>query len=143
MKAYNFGCQCGLQTDMIIRENSDVVRCPKSGCSAIMSKISGPIGGSNILPLSVMEQDRFIPFNSKTLGRKISTNVEMAAAYEELYGIKVADSRLIIPSTSPVVSDLPVIDEDDEDEDVVDDEDDDLEEVPVTRKRGRPAKSAA
>lgn len=84
MKAYNCECLgCGFKADRIVKGN-EVIKCK---CDQVMSKVGGPIGGSNILPLSIGQPDRFIAFESSTLGRKINTEIELKAAYDEMYAV--------------------------------------------------------
>lgn len=91
MRAFNFVCaSCGEEGDRIVKGN-EIVKCSK--CESIMEKVGGPIGGSDILPVSIGEANKFVSFESVTLGRDIKTESEMQKAYEEMYGIKSVVSK--------------------------------------------------
>lgn len=86
MKAYNVECLgCGFRGDRI-KKGNEVLKC--SNCNQPLTTIGGPIGGEGILPLALGQPDRFIAYESQTLGRKINTAIEMQQAFEDMYGIK-------------------------------------------------------
>ena len=133
MRAFNCECQCGEKGDRIFKGN-DVVHCHK--CGQVMRKLLGPIGGSDILPLSPGQPDRFIPFMSETLKRMVTTPEEMTAAYNEMYGVKfVGGAAPVKPQPKPIVDEV--------DDDEKEDEDEDKEEVGNGEEEKLPEEAAA
>jgi len=94
VKAYNYECSCGEICDRIVLKNGESIFCPE--CKKPMIKVGGPIGGINILPLGIFDEDKFVKFTlgakmvdgKKVGGKKIETIKEMKAAYNEQMGVK-------------------------------------------------------
>lgn len=162
MKAYNCICRkCGEKEDHIFKSN-EIISCSSEDCNGEMTKIAGPIGGTNILPLKLGEADRFVPFFLSSTKKKINTQLEMIAAYKDLYSmnkkVKFKSEEEPLLNSHAVTEDDLDDDDDDDDEDLqhsssnVDAEDDvdDADEEPIVAapvakakaKRGRPVRRA-
>lgn len=98
MKAYNYRCICGLEGDRIVEKN-EVVKC---SCQEVMERVGGPIGGEDILPEPPDPSIKvgFVKFHSKTLNREIKNKVEMKAAFEEMYSVKIPEPVEVKPLMS-------------------------------------------
>ncbi len=91
MKAYNMKKK-GNEDQVFVRifKGTEIARDENDN---VMEKVGGPIGGLNILPLNIGEEDRFVSFKLDD-GTLIKNQKEFNKAYDEMYGIKaVVDAK--------------------------------------------------
>lgn len=120
MKAYIAKCtKCDTVTDRIVRDVEEIY-CGNAEChGAMMIKQGGPIGGNNVMPLGIRDKDRFIPYKSPSLRKRIESHADMVKFYQET-NVEAPDPYSVRP---------PVVEEEES-------EDSDEEEVEVKKPRG-------
>ncbi len=84
MKAFNMKKQGSKNLFVRIVKDKETVRDEND---QPMEKVGGPIGGINILPRNIGEEDEFVPFRLDD-GILVESLSQMKSAYNQMYGIQ-------------------------------------------------------